>query len=288
MQRAAPGWDHGLFLILRGIFFFPEQTGPIQSSPMGQLTKLNTKVGSFVKSTGGMAACAVKQRNGALAGPPPGTEGYVPDTGLSFLFPLNLLDDNGRRQGLAIVCGHLDLLDDIHSADNLAKGGESLAIRITLAAKIQFRLVTYTEKKARSGGVGAAAGHGNSAVRVFQAGFVGTFQRDRVMPALWWIALVSELGIHGTLDDFDLDVIIGLVLHGHGPVKHTAVVLALVHIPQKIRHGYRRVAFVQYHLDLSQGSSHHHGMRHVVGLGRGEQTTGNIEKGEKPRDDDSV
>ncbi len=51
-----------------------------------------------------------------------------------------------------------------------------------------------------------------------QSVITGTFQGNRALSVIRRVAIVSELGVHSALNDFDLDLVIRLILRGHRPV----------------------------------------------------------------------
>jgi len=103
----------------------------------------------------------------------------------------------------------LNRLDDIHSPDDAAEGGESLAIRVAPPAEIHLRLIADDDRKRTCGRVGPGARHRQRAVDVLEAGHARALQRN----GRKLVAPARRVDLE--LNDLDLDVVPHRVVRPH-------------------------------------------------------------------------
>src|SRR5580698_2198483 len=100
----------------------------------------------------------------------------------------------------------------------MAECGETLAIGISFATEVKFRLVAETDEKVRCGRVGGITSHGDRAVLMMQARDASALKRD------WRQAVFCMGSVDGCLNHFNLYRFVRLVLHGDGALKSTSIV----------------------------------------------------------------
>src|SRR5262249_630721 len=141
---------------------------------------------------------------------------------------LDPYDLDGRVQGLSPGRRRLDGPDHLHALDHAAEGGESLAVRVALAAEVQLRLVADAQEEVRGGGVRAGAVQGDGAGLVRQPGVALPLQLDRREP------VPGPARVDAGLDDRYLHLVAGLVVGPHRAVEAAAVVELAVHVAQEV------------------------------------------------------
>ena len=153
----------------------------------------------------------------------------------------------GRRSGLA---------HDVHPRDDLAERGEALPVLVPLPAEVELGLGADAEEEARRGRVPA-----ERAIEIVPSSCLSpvTDVRSRAIGGK-----SRRAGHLAALDDLDLDRVVGLVVHGHGPVEDRAVVELGVHIPQEIGRRDRGLVGV----DLDDDEAHLAPDEHARVLGR--------------------
>ena len=140
----------------------------------------------------------------------------------------------------------LDFADNVHAFGDPAEGGEALAVGVTLAPEIEGGLVADADEEVGFGGVGVlAAGHGEGAVFVEKAGDGGAFEGDEREG--------RGLFASPTLDDVDLDGVVGLVVRFDGAMEKAAVVLTGVDVAEEAGDGFGCVLSVDLGFDVAEG-----------------------------------
>ena len=144
-----------------------------------------------------------------------------------------------RRRGM-------DLADDVHAAGDFAEGGEALAVRVTLAAEVEFRLISDTNEEIGCGGVGPIARHGEGTVKMLESGVAGAFERDGRE-----FVFDAARG-DARLDDCDFHFILRLIVGGDGAMKQSVIVEAAIHVAEKVRCRPGRVSGVEFEFDVAE------------------------------------
>jgi hypothetical protein len=138
------------------------------------------------------------------------------------------LDEHGRCELLTIGRQLVDFAHNIHASNKAAERGKSLAVRITFAAKVQFRLIADADEKLISCGVGFFTGHRDGPVHVPQTRVASPLQRNRREE----VFLTGR--VRRRLDYLDLHVVGRLVSQRDRPVKGTVRVETLQRVAEEI------------------------------------------------------
>ena len=106
------------------------------------------------------------------------------------------------------LCGLvLNLTDDIHALDDLTEGSKSLFVWISLAAKIQIRLVMDADEYLRRCGPWLVPRHRDHTVCMLDTGHFCRFMLDGRKP---FFTLAET---QSSLDNFDFHIVVRLVVH---------------------------------------------------------------------------
>ncbi len=157
---------------------------------------------------------------------------------------MDLEDCDGRGELLARIGGlSLDFADDVQAFGDPTEGGETLAIGVAFAAEIEGGLVAEANEEVGFGGVGVlVASHGEGAVLMVEAGDRGPFEGDG--------RVGGRLVVAASLDDFDFDRAVGLVVGLHGAMETPPVVLTGIDVTEEVGGGFGRVDGVDLRLDI--------------------------------------
>ena len=97
-----------------------------------------------------------------------------------------------------------------------------------------------------SGRIRTTPSHGDYAIHVTYSGYVSSFQNDRREE------FILPFKVSATLDYFDPNFAIWLVVHAYGAKKSSTLIEAAVYIAQKILSGYWRSHRIYFDRDISQ------------------------------------
>ncbi len=141
----------------------------------------------------------------------------------------------------------MNLANHVHALHHASERGKALPIRVALAAKIQFRLITHANEEIRRRRIRPAARHGNHAIFMQNSGFVGSLQRNGRKGVF---ALAGrKIGIHARarLNYFNFYRVVRLIIRRkrHRAMETPAVVIGGIHVAQKIGHGSGSVLGIQ-------------------------------------------
>ena len=120
----------------------------------------------------------------------------------------------------------MNALEDIAAANDLAEGGEALAIGVALTAEVEGGLVADAEEKIGGGGVRAVAGHGDDSVGVLYASNIRALERNRRE----FKGTFSRPG----LDDGNLDLTHRLIVQANGAMKAALGVAIALHVAEEV------------------------------------------------------
>lgn len=140
-------------------------------------------------------------------------------------------DRDGRGQPLSASGRLLNTANGVHPLDDLPEGGETLAIGVPAAAEVEFGLGTKADEEVRGGGVGGRPGHGDGPIEMAKAGDGGPFESDGRETG----GFAARGGAR--LDDFDANLVAGLVFECDGAMEEAARVMTGVDVAEKVVDG---------------------------------------------------